>query len=401
MNELIKQLEPLLEDEELIYSLQVLPEIKKEFYSKGERLIALMDVYKIFIPNKTTIDIYNRLYLSLLASLEKKNTLEEVRLFNDNFIKRNGVIGGLDSFRITGNAGLGKTTSVYRCIEVISKNKLLTIPNSNRVIIPFVVVECPADGSFKGLLYSIMSKIDDILGTTYLQVNSSKSITTDLLLSTVSTIMINHVGVLIIDEVERVANDSIKGTTLINYLTQLINQTNISICFTGNKVANNYFSTKEYMGRRTIGIDVDSMKFDEDFFKFCEILFRYQYTPEITELSSSMVSTLYKFSNGIPSMVISLFVEGQKTIILQNKRFINEEVIEYVFSNLFSNMVPYIDTKNNVIKRKGISEVKIENQNTNNHSDHLFELAKKASDNNVEKMIEYLFGKIEIGYVKV
>ena len=158
MIELKDQLNKYLVGPDLIRELTVLPNYKKDLVNTGDRLIALLDVYKLYIPTKSTVEIYNRLYLSLISSLEKKNSILNVELANDNFRtirgqKRYGVIGGLESFKITGNAGLGKTSSVQRCMDVITSNKVLS--DDRRKIIPILFVECVADGSFKSLLYQI------------------------------------------------------------------------------------------------------------------------------------------------------------------------------------------------------------------------------------------------------
>ena len=109
MDNIVKQLNDYLSDDKLMENLMVLPEYKSNAITIPERLVALLDVYKIFIANETTVDIYNRLYLALINSLDKKNTLMETGLANDNFreikgIKRYGIIGGIESFRITGTA---------------------------------------------------------------------------------------------------------------------------------------------------------------------------------------------------------------------------------------------------------------------------------------------------------
>ena len=117
MNNLSKQLNEFLSGEKLLKSMVVLPEYKSGLDSVQERLVALLDIYKLYVPALTTLEIYNRLYLSVLSALDKKKTIEEVRLLNNNFkrhtipiSKRYGVIGGLDSFKILGTAGLGKTS---------------------------------------------------------------------------------------------------------------------------------------------------------------------------------------------------------------------------------------------------------------------------------------------------
>ena len=148
-----------------------------------------------------------------------------------------------------------------------------------------------------------MQQIDFQLNTNYFNSNSGRYITTDYLLNVVSVILINHVGVLIIDEIERVASSTAKGSTLINYLTQLVNQTNVGICFVGNESSNSYFSIKEYLSRRTIGISVKHLNYDE-FNCFCDILFKYQYTVEKIQFNSDISQALFKLSNGIPAIFL-------------------------------------------------------------------------------------------------
>lgn len=188
MNELMKQLPPMLNDEELIEALKVVPKYKEGLIKKDERLVALMDVYKLYMPFPATVEIYRRLYLAVLGSLEKKNTIEETRLLNDNYrftkgLNRFGVIGGLDSFRLTGNAGVGKTSAVQRCIEVITEGRIIKTNKPVREIIPILEVETVSDCSIKNLLYSILIKVDEILGTKFYKSNNSQHTTTDVLLA--------------------------------------------------------------------------------------------------------------------------------------------------------------------------------------------------------------------------
>lgn len=356
MNELKCQLNKLLVGEELNNCLSFMPEVKENFISKEDRLLALLDIYKIYIPNSTSFEIYNNLYLAVVNSLEKKETIEEVKLINDSYFSRKkyGIIGGLDSFKITGLPGVGKTATIHRCIDIIGGGRLLKCSKSKRYIIAFLVVECPADGSFKSLLYSILQQIDFQLNTSYFNCNSGRYITTDYLLNVVSVILINHVGVLIIDEIERVASNTAKGSTLINYLTQLVNQTNVGICFVGNESSNSYFSIKEYLSRRTVGISVKHLNYDE-FNCFSDILFKYQYTVEKIQFNSDISQALFKLSNGIPALIMGLFIEAQKYAILNDIASISSVILERVFNALFGNMSPHLVEKDN---KKAIDKVK-------------------------------------------
>ena len=79
------QLNKFLVGQELIDAMAVFPSYQKDLSDPSERLQALLDIYKIYIPSPGAIDIYNRLYLAILGSLEKKDTKPEIILLNDNF----------------------------------------------------------------------------------------------------------------------------------------------------------------------------------------------------------------------------------------------------------------------------------------------------------------------------
>ncbi len=205
MDRIKEQLNKYLSSEELIKALTVLPHYQEGLIEMPDRLTALIDVYKLYIPNKITLYVYNRLYMAILNSLEKKSTLLEVSLQNDNFraikgLKRYGLVGGLESFKITGTAGLGKTSSVQRCADIIA-DKILISQKPYREIIPILFIECVSDGSFKSLLYAILQGVDRLLGTNYFVANNYVTATTDALLAAVSNVLINHVALLVIDEI--------------------------------------------------------------------------------------------------------------------------------------------------------------------------------------------------------
>ena len=402
MSELKDQLNDYLVGPDLIRELTVLPNYKNDLVDTGDRLIALLDVYKLYLPTRSTIEIYNRLYLSLISSLEKKNSILNVQLANDNFRtirgqKRYGVIGGLESFKITGNAGLGKTSSVQRCMDVITNNKVLS--DDRRKIIPILFVECVADGSFKSLLYQILKEIDYLLDTNYFIANKHNTTTVDVLLSAVSNVLINHVAVLVIDEIERVANNSKSGEILINYLTQLVNQSNISICFVGNESANSYFERKEYLSRRTIGLSITKMNYDEYFYSFVKTLFNYQYTLKKVEFNSEYSRLFYKLSNGKPAMIVSLFVESQRVAIISGKEIMDIKLIEDTFNSYFSTMASYIDKdEKKLTKVKKYDVVNKEDKEEVVDKD-LFSNVCKMTNKDITKYINLLKNKISVDYV--
>jgi hypothetical protein len=404
MDKVKEQLNKYLCGEELIKELTVLPPYREGLVDVPYRLTALLDIYKIYIPSSTTLDTYNRLYMAILNSLEKKATLLEVGLQNDNFRsikgnKRYGIIGGLESFKITGTAGLGKTSTVQRCLDIIA-DKILISQKPYREIIPALFIEAVADGSFKSLLFAILQEIDRLLGTNYFVENIGDRTTTDALLAAVSNCLINHCLLLVIDEIERVANCSRKGTTLINYLTQLVNQSNIAVCFVGNESSNRYFETKEYMSRRTIGISIKKMDYDDYYYNFVRILFNYQYTLKKVEFNVEFARTLYKLSNGITSMLISLFVETQRNVILSGEEILTPTAFENTFKENFATMMPYIKLdKVKVTNKKEVEQVYTSVSVSSDNPQLLYHISRQ-SGKDITQFINILKDNINVEYIK-
>ena len=114
IQEMMSSLPEMLSGAELISAMTVLPEYSEQIRNESAsvRLKALSDLYKIYLPSQMTAEIYSKLYLALLRSLQKKTTKEAVRQQNENYKavrqrEYSGILGGSDSFTIIGTSGIG------------------------------------------------------------------------------------------------------------------------------------------------------------------------------------------------------------------------------------------------------------------------------------------------------
>ena len=73
MTDIISIMPKMLTGEELDKALEILPEYDESIRDKSvpERLVALQDIYKIYVPSNMTREIYTKMYLSLLRFLQK------------------------------------------------------------------------------------------------------------------------------------------------------------------------------------------------------------------------------------------------------------------------------------------------------------------------------------------
>lgn len=348
MDDLIRNYVPkMLTGSELDEALKIVPEYDSAIIkaTEAERLIALQDLYGVYIPTEMSREIYAKLYLALFRSMSKKRSLAAVRQFSENQNRVRGkeftsIIGGSDSFTIIGDSGIGKSATVSRVIDLISKQCVIDLPNGMRII-PCVQVQTPADCSVKGLLFEVLRRVDEILDTRYHYNAARVGSTTDMLIGSVSTVALNHIGLLIVDEIQNVVNNK-NGQVVVGMLTQLINNAGISICMVGTPKSALFFGQEMMLARRSLGLSYGPFSYDETFAEFCRELFQYQYVQNRTELNESILQWLYNHSKGNASVVVSLLHDAQEIAILDGAEELGLPSLEKAYRNRLSMLHDYL-----------------------------------------------------------
>lgn len=346
--DIINKLPKMLSGNELITSMKLLPEYDERIVQENQaiRLMALNDIYNIYVPSAMSIEIYNKLYLALLRSLQKKDTRIAIkqRYENHKAIKAEayeGIIGGSDSFTIIGCSGIGKSSAISRAITLLTENRMIEIEKPYMKIIPCMSVQCPFDSSVKGLLIEILRKVDEELHTDYYKNAVKSRTTTDMLIGVVSQVALNHIGLLIVDEIQNVANSK-NGKSLIGSLTQLINNSGISICMVGTPESTRFFEQAMQLARRSLGLKYNALLYDDYFIEFCKTVFSYQYVREKTEINDVIIDWLYEHSGGVISVVVSLIHDAQEIAIMAGKEKLDLESLNIAYQQRLSMLHDYI-----------------------------------------------------------
>lgn len=377
---LVVKIPPMLAGTELLSALEVLPDYDESIrdLDAATRLMALSDLYKLYLPSQMSVEIYSKLYLALLRSLQKKQTSFAIQQQTQNYraIRQqsySGIIGGSDSFTIIGASGIGKSTAISRAISLITGNSVIEVEEPYTTIIPCLVVQCPFDSSVKGLLLEILRKVDENLGSKYYENAMRVRATTDMLIGSVSQVALNHIGLLIVDEIQNVVNSK-HGKSLVGALTQLINNSGISVCMVGTPESALFFEQAMQLARRSLGIQYGSMGYDAYFEEFCAVLFSYQFVRNETILTPGIMEWLYEHSAGIISVVVSLVHDAQEIAILSGKESLNLETLNMAYQQRLSLLHGYIEptitkkpqtttTKRNAPATKASANTAIENEN--------------------------------------
>lgn len=348
---------------ELISALSIIPEYDKTICHQNQavRLMALSDLYQTYIPSQMSLEIYSKLYLALLRSMQKKGTQMAIKQRYENYkaIQQqsySGILGGSDSFTIIGTSGIGKSSAISRAISLITENRIIETDKPYTKIIPCLIVQCPFDSSVKGLLLEILRKVDEELGTDhYIHAVKSRASTTDMLIGAVSSIALNNIGMLVVDEIQNVVNSK-NGKSLIGALTQLINNSGISICMVGTPESTVFFEQAMQLARRSVGLQYTTMKYDEYFQSFCKVIFKYQFLKNHTEITAAITEWLYEHSAGVVSVVVSLIHDAQEIAILTGKEVLNLDTLNEAYQQRLTLLHGYIQPS--VIQNKPTTKKK-------------------------------------------
>ena len=396
----------------LISALSIIPEYDETICQQNQavRLMALSDLYQIYIPSQMSLEIYSKLYLALLRSMQKKGTQMAIKQRYENYKAMqqqsySGILGGSDSFTIIGTSGIGKSSAISRAISLITENRIIETDKPYTKIIPCLIVQCPFDSSVKGLLLEILRKVDEELGTDhYIHAIKSRASTTDMLIGAVSSIALNNIGMLVVDEIQNVVNSK-NGKSLIGALTQLINNSGISICMVGTPESTVFFEQAMQLARRSVGLQYTTMKYDEYFQSFCKVIFKYQFLKNQTEITAAITEWLYEHSAGVVSVVVSLIHDAQEIAILTGKEILNLDTLNEAYQQRLTLLHGYIQpsviqNKPTIKKKKTAASVK-KNQIQSQPKQERYsitEIAERAKAENLDvvELLKEVYTVIEV-----
>lgn len=215
-------------------------------------------------------------------------------------------------------------------------------------------VQAPADSSIKGLLLEILRKADEVLETKYHENAIRSHSTTDMLIGTVSQVALNHIGLLIVDEIQNVVSSK-NGKNIVGALTQLINNSGVSVVMVGTPECTIFFEQAFMLARRSLGLNFSAMEYGDEFIDFCKTILKYCYVKESPTIDEAMLLWLYNHSQGNVSVVVSLIHDAQEMAVLEETERLDVASLTKAFESRMTMLHDYIlpnKTKASLPKKK-------------------------------------------------
>ncbi|ULL13436.1 ATP-binding protein [Paenibacillus sp. H1-7] len=221
-------------------------------------------------------------------------------------------------FALVGISGIGKSSSLLRILQMYPQVILHRKYRGQDMPAPFQIVwlkmDCPHDGSIRGLCLNFLLAVDSLVGTKYYKKNVTKS-PDELLPLMAQAAAVHCLGVLVIDEIQNLqeAKDD-RAAQMLNFFVQLVNTIGLPVILVGTYKALPALNGEFRNARRNSGqgdATWHHFKKDEEWAWLLQGLWKYQWTDKKMELDQEFIDIMYEESQGISDIAIKLFMLTQ------------------------------------------------------------------------------------------
>jgi hypothetical protein len=376
-NPLIEALPPILSTDQLIVRLQHFPNYDESLRRARDevRYLLIQNAMRFFVPLDVHVDLCRRFNSLIRIGYAGRNPLAGVkrsrsaasRASFDQYADQpdpapDQFMSTAAGFHIAGISGAGKSFSINRILkllpQVIHHGDFRGRPFTHSQIV-WLKIDCPFDGNPRGLCISFFKVVDALLGTNYRAAYAkSRRIQTELL-SDMATVAGNHyMGVLVIDEIQRLSLARSGGAELLlNFFVQLVNEIGIPVVLVGTYKALEVLSREFSQLRRGTGqgdLIWDRMQKDQQWHLFLKSLFRAQYTrkkftPDDADrelprtdagkpasVPQTLSDVLYEESQGITDLAVKMYMFAQERAIDTGREIVTANIVRSVAKDRFA-----------------------------------------------------------------
>jgi hypothetical protein len=342
-NPLIEALPPIWDSADAVDMLT-----SNEGHHDGERqldvryrLHCVQRLFRYFQPLEEHIDIEQRFSRCIRQGYLHRNPLSKeyaaalVNGYNTSVSK--GTYGQLEAFRptaagftIIGISGVGKTSAASNILalypQIIAHVRYRETPLVLKQIV-WLKLDCPHDGSVKGLCLEFFEAVDRAAGTNYYETHGKRTNTIDMLMIRMAQIARLHcLGVLVIDEIQHLSIAKGGGQEkMLNFFVTLVNTIGVPVVLIGTSRAMAILQSEFRQARRGSGqgdLMWDRMKNDISWDIFISSMWLNQWTKKAVPLNDDFMNTIYNESQGIVDIAVKLYAMVQiKAIAFGNEVF--------------------------------------------------------------------------------
>ncbi|MEI0738817.1 ATP-binding protein [Paenibacillus sp. JTLBN-2024] len=253
---------------------------------------------------------------------------------------------------IIGVSGVGKSSAVKRILSMIPQVICHSDYKGNQLSayqINYLRLECPPDGSIRGLINHFFAEIDQLLGTDHLnRFGKNGKLSSASLISIVAQIArACNLGILCVDEIQNLSLAKSGGAEkMLSFFVSLSNSIGLPIIQIGTPRAMSLFSDLRIARRGSGQGDLVwlPMKKEEQSWKiFLDGMWDYQWVRNPTALSPELEDAMYEASCGITDIAVKIFLMSQIKAITSGTEELTPRIINDVAKDNLKLVQPMLD----------------------------------------------------------
>ena len=344
-NPLIQALPLILSGEEFIEKVMTLPNYaceERELESRY-RFHCVERLSRYFQPLNKTVNLQQVICALLMQGYLARNILKpeytrRSRQIHEAIKAEDGknlenhvnIPTSASGLTLIGPSGVGKSTNFINILNLYEQVIIHREYSTYQIV--WLKVDCPHAGSLKGLCIDIFRAVDRLLGTNYFNKFGATRNSEDYMLAQVAQIAhTQHLGVLVIDEMQNLAKSRRSCDEMLNFLVKMNNDIGVPVIRVGTNEAFPILQGNFRNARRGTGegsVIWDRMMKDDEWDFFMEEMWEYQWTKLPTSFSEEINKIFYDESQGIIDIAIKLYKMVQwRAISLGVKELISIDLI--------------------------------------------------------------------------
>lgn len=294
------------------------------------RMHCIQRLFHYFQPLEQHIDIEQRISRCIRQGYLNRNpcTKEYTRILADGYEALSGRRGyqfiqgfrpNASGFTIIGMSGVGKSTAVEKILSLYPQCISHDSYHGQPLVLTQIVwlkLDCPHDGSIKGLCFQFFEAIDRAMGTDYFPRYTKSRYTVDVLMVLMTQLVnLYQIGILVIDEIQHLSLAKGGGSEkMLNFFVTLVNTIGIPVVMIGTTKAMSILQSEFRQARRGSGqgdLLWDRMQNDLSWEIFVTSMWKHQWTRSKIPLTEEMRNILYEESQGIIDIAVKLYAMVQ------------------------------------------------------------------------------------------
>ncbi|WP_432749781.1 ATP-binding protein [Paenibacillus amylolyticus] len=256
-NAMIEALPSIMSKEEVVQSLSSYPHFDKEerYADSHYRFHMIQQLLGYFQVIPLHIDLENRISRLIRQGYVNRNPIQPnyasqmVQGYAD--IQRGQIHPNIQTsssgLTIVGVSGMGKSTAINRILstmpQIISHSEYNGVQLSAYEVV-FLRLECPPDGSIRGLINNFFVELDQLLGTNYMdRFGKNTKLSAASLMPIVSQISRScNLGILVVDEIQNLSVAKSGGAEkMLSFFVTLSNSIGLPTILIGTPTAQALF----------------------------------------------------------------------------------------------------------------------------------------------------------------